>query len=100
QAIAGERFVVVVADPAGGDLVGGDVGDERLGRGWLAQIVAAELALQERRIFGEIEDAPLDLDALSARDGHGASDAAPLASPGRRRAGVAPREGRAERWAG
>ena len=65
EAIPGERLVVVVANPPGGDLVGGDVADEGGLRLSNVIVLAGELRFDERRIFGEVEDAAADGDWLA-----------------------------------
>ncbi len=66
QAVPGEGLVVVVADPAGGQLVGRDVRDQRAIR-VEREVLASELLLEERLILGDVEDASLNADRAGGR---------------------------------
>ena len=56
ERIPPERLVVVVADPPRRDLVGRDVADER-SVGVEGEVLAGELRLEQRGVFGQKEDA-------------------------------------------
>ncbi len=64
EAIAGERFVVVVANPTGRKLVGRDVVDERARR-IVKERVSRELARERLGIGGQIKNPSLDLERVA-----------------------------------
>src|SRR5262249_28824137 len=70
EAVPGERLVVVVTDPAGRQLVGGDVVDE----GVLGRIdgdgLPAELLPEQLGVLRQVEDLPGDLHGRAARSRH------------------------------
>jgi hypothetical protein len=69
EAVPGERLVVVVANPPGGDLVGGDAADERLVTRLLRERFAGQLPFEGRLVFGEVQNAAANGDgALTHAD--------------------------------
>jgi hypothetical protein len=64
EAVPRQRLVVVVANPARGDLVGRDVGEERwpLPRRDRGEVLSAKLSPEERRVDREIENSSVDVD--------------------------------------
>src|SRR5207302_1272157 len=54
-----KRFVKVIADVSGRDLVGGDVATKR-GYVVYVQVIAFELRSNKRRVFGKEEDAAFE----------------------------------------
>ena len=101
QAVPSERLVVVVANPPGGDLVGGDVREEgEPARPVVRQDVRraqrprpCELGAQEVGILGEVEDATVEADRA------GGARHARFLSMGRAGSGERPRAGRGWRGA-
>src|SRR5690606_8089401 len=83
EAVARERLVVVVAHPAGRDLVGRDVVDQLPLGVEVEVLVAVELALQEVRVLGQEQDAAGDPDvaALLAHPSLSTSIAIPCPPP-------------------
>ncbi len=70
QAVPSERLVVVVTNPARGQLVGGDVVDERVTLGIERDRLPAELLLEQLGVLGQIEDFAGDFHGLATRRRH------------------------------
>src|ERR1019366_3159812 len=66
EAVTPERLVVVVANPARRDFIGRDVAEQRP-FGIPFEVLARELRLEQRRVFGEKQDPPLEGDRARAR---------------------------------